>query len=414
MLLDGRLVVRRGTVRLGTTQGPCAPPGVLGASWHAVIAADVCESLFDVSPTVRYDPHGDTWYFGEHRRSWDGAYSLVLKRNDLSVATATDLARALRKARRYDAEPDFVVIDLAPDDQYAPKESVVDPISFSLLDDGRLAVRCTLTSDDYMDDDSQFHAIVAPLIEPLLRRLKAHLVSAQADRYSSSAPYIHEALIATSTRDKTLDQLYAVAASVARLFDAATEGRLTRQTAADLIIGGRADLLLGLPEGAWLDVKSQHYDLTTTRGKISLAEAVSRFANAEEGGIVVVGMDTKRIPGGELVKSVRPVPIDTATTRRYRQAIENRVFPLPTALNIQAVKTSTGNGLVVISIPPQEEELKPFLVHGAIVDGRIEGAYISIVRRSGEDSIPITAQQIHSTLAAGRALLRRGYVTPDE
>jgi hypothetical protein len=68
--------------------------------------------------------------------------------------------------------------------------------------------------------------------------------------------------------------------------------------------------------------------------------------------------------------------------------------------------------LVIISIPPQEEDLKSFLVHGAIVDGRIEGAYISIVRRSGEDSIPITAQQIHGTLAAGRALLRRGHVPP--
>ncbi|HEY9474081.1 MAG TPA: hypothetical protein VIS06_09545 [Mycobacteriales bacterium] len=386
---------------------------MLGASWHAVIAADDCGSLFDMSPTVRYDPHGDVWYFGDHRRLWDGAYSLVLKRNDLYVATATDLARALRKARRYGIEPDFVVIDLAPDENYSPKESVVDPISFSLLDDGRLAIRCTLTSDDYMDD-KQLHAMVMPLIEPLLRRLNARLVSAEADDYRSSAPFFHETVIVTSTRNKTLDQLYEVAAGVARLFDAATAGRLTRETVVDLIIGGRADLLLGLPEGAWLDVKSQHYDLTTTRGKISLAEAVSRFANAEEGGIVVVGMDTKRIPGGELVKSVRPVPIDTATTRRYRQAIENRVFPLPTALNIQAVETSTGNGLVVISIPPQEEELKPFLVHGAIVDDRIEGAYISIVRRSGEDSIPITAQQIHSTLAAGRALLRRGYVTPDE
>ena len=72
------------------------------------------------------------------------------------------------------------------------------------------------------------------------------------------------------------------------------------------------------------------------------------------------------------------------------------------------VETSSGQGLVVVAVPAQEEELKPFLVHGAMVSGKIQGAYISIVRRSGEDSIPITAQQIHSTLAAGRALLRRG------
>jgi hypothetical protein len=66
---------------------------------------------------------------------------------------------------------------------------------------------------------------------------------------------------------------------------------------------------------------------------------------------------------------------------------------------------------MLIDIPPQPEELRPFLVHGAIVNGRVEGAFISIVRRRGESSIPITAPMIHSTLAAGRGLFRRGEIT---
>jgi hypothetical protein len=367
-----------------------------------------------VTPTVRYAPDNDAWFFGGHRRYSDGADSIVIKRNDLSAVTATDLARALRQARRCGVEPEAVLIDLAPDDEYSPKESVVDPISFTLLNDGHLAIRCALTNDEYIEDEAQLQASLKPLIEPLLRRFQAHLTGVRADAYRSTAPYHHEALVMPSTRGKTLGQLYELGDSVITLFEAAITGHVTRETVAALIIGGRADLLVGLTEEAWLDVKSQHYDLITARGKISLAEAVSRFANAEDGGIVVVGMDTKRIPGGEVIKSVRPVPIDTSTPRRYRQAIENRTFPFPTGLHIQTVETYVGHGLVVVSIPPQEEELKPFLVHGAIVDGRIEGAYISIVRRSGEDSIPITAQQIHSTLAAGRALLRRGHVRPDE
>jgi hypothetical protein len=77
-------------------------------------------------------------------------------------------------------------------------------------------------------------------------------------------------------------------------------------------------------------------------------------------------------------------------------------------LTVDIVERGSAHGLVVVTVPRQEEELKPFLVHGAFVNGNVQGAYISIVRRSGEASIPITAQQIHSTLAAGRALLRRG------
>ena len=63
-------------------------------------------------------------------------------------------------------------------------------------------------------------------------------------------------------------------------------------------------------------------------------------------------------------------------------------------------------GSRLIDVPPQPEELKPFLVHGAIVDGRVEGTFISIVRRRGEASIPMTAPMIHAQIAAGRALLR--------
>jgi hypothetical protein len=66
----------------------------------------------------------------------------------------------------------------------------------------------------------------------------------------------------------------------------------------------------------------------------------------------------------------------------------------------------SGGYVMVIHVPAQPEELKPFLVHGAIVGRKVEGAFISIIRRRGEESIPVRPESIHSTLAAGRALLR--------
>lgn len=366
-----------------------------------------CETLPAVSSTVQR-VNDWQWSFGGALRRYNGAYSIVIKHGDLAAATATDLARTLRQARADEDEPHEILIDRAPADEYWPKDAIVEPIEFLLLDDSRLAVNITYTSDDYVDDDAQLAAVVSPLIEPLLKRHKTELVTVRVDGDRAAAPYFHTITLAVPTRGKTLQQLYDIADSVLTLIDAATAGHVTRKTAVDLILGGRADLLIGLPEGPWLDVKSHHYDLTTPAGQISLTHAIARFGNAEDGGVVVVGMDTKRVPGGEIIKSIRPVPIDGATIRRYRQAIENRLFPFPYGLTIEPVETAPGQGLVVVSLPPQEEELKPFLVHGAIIDGKVEGAFISIVRRSGEDSIPLTAQQIHSTLAAGRALLRRG------
>ncbi|WP_199515714.1 hypothetical protein [Nucisporomicrobium flavum] len=366
-----------------------------------------------MTTTVRYDADPYAWYFGEERRRHNGGDSIIIKRNDLRATTATDLARAFRWSLEVQGWPESVLIDTAPDDIYEPKESIVEAISFCMPDGQRLAVQCDVVTDDYLEDDAALHARIASLIEPLLKRHNAMLVSAKIG-HRTTPPFIHEVLLTTSTRGKTLETLFQIGENVTTLIDAARAGLIARDTVLDLVLGGRADLLVGQPEGPWLDVKSHHYDLTTPHGKISLAESVARFANAEEGGVVIVGMNTSKVSGGEVIKAVKPVPINAGDVRRYRQAIENRLFPFPTGLRVEPVEISNESGLVIIAIPPQEEELKPFLVHGAIVGGRVEGAYISIVRRSGEDSIPITAQQIHSTLAAGRALLRRGVLPPSK
>lgn len=61
--------------------------------------------------SVLFEPHRGEWFFGEEQRRYDGGDSLVIKKQDLAAATATDLARALRRARTAEAEPDEVIID---------------------------------------------------------------------------------------------------------------------------------------------------------------------------------------------------------------------------------------------------------------------------------------------------------------
>jgi hypothetical protein len=189
--------------------------------------------------------------------------------------------------------------------------------------------------------------------------------------------------------------------------DAFQSGVVSRTTVGDLVRGGGAALLIGMPEGNWLDAKSHEYDLATLHGQLSLAQAVGRFCNAEEGGLVLIGADAKKIPGGEVIRATKGVYAAPGSEARYRRVIDQRLYPPPLGLRVDTVPAAPGRDLILIDIPPQAEELKPFLVHGAIrEDGVVEGAYISIVQRRGESSIPITAPMIHSTLAAGRALLR--------
>ncbi|MFI8301943.1 ATP-binding protein [Streptomyces sp. NPDC085927] len=173
--------------------------------------------------------------------------------------------------------------------------------------------------------------------------------------------------------------------------------------------GGAPDSLVGLDESDWLEVKSQGYDLESIKDKIELAQDVSRFANSETGGILAIGYRTKKNREGESISKCSPIPERLAQVARYRAVIDSRVFPPIDGLKIRA-SPHNGGWVLTVLVPSQAEENKPFLVHGAIVGGKVEGAFISIVRRRGEASIPITGPAIHSMLAAGRSILHRKHI----
>jgi hypothetical protein len=333
----------------------------------------------------------------------NGSDAWVARLEDIASLRASTLKRALRRAADeisgYDG---FEVVEgLEP----GFEDGVQGDVRFAIARD-QLVIVVDVQLDGEVEAMDDVVARLRRLARPLLDRDRADLVAA-TPLAEFPGGYLCAVRIIPSIRGRGVGDLYRLGDDVRRLFDAASGGRLTLWSTHQLVLAGRGDLLVGQREGPWLDAKGQDYDLDSDSGKISLAQDVARFANGEEGGLVVVGLRTKKVAGGEVIDAVSPVPVPKSGTKRHRQAIDNRVFPPPDGLTVHQVDMG-GGAMIVVHIPPQAEELKPFLVHGAIVAGKVEGAFISIVRRRGEDSIPITAPAIHASLAAGRALLRRG------
>lgn len=362
----------------------------------------------------RLDPinHCDdpTWLVGGEVRETNDSNELILLLDDLEKCRATDLQAAFRREARicgdgYD--PPAAIISAV---EYYDKDLVLaEPIRFDMLDD-----KLTLSLEFGFDegDERDLQQLVRTLLGPLLRRHRMTIVKAE----SHEAPWPPEAMsvdvsIGFNTRERTLRELYDIGEDAYALVEAMHSGQLTRQTAGDVIRGGHANVLIGQPEGHWLEVKRQHYDLRVDTGKIKLAESVSRFCNSEDGGLVIYGMASKKVPN-DVIHRICPLPRDKGMVGRYRRVLRDHLHPPPDNLRIEAVDADDGM-LILIDVPPQPEELKPFLVHGAIIDGKAEGKFISIVRRQGDETIPITAPMIHSMLAAGRALLRRGELPRD-
>lgn len=355
--------------------------------------------------TVRYDAQKATLVLHGVERGSHGL-AFVAHISDLVGHSALDLRDALRAAEHHGLDNRLEVSDV--DEGYFDEETAsVTPVTFELDAEGQLRLRITFLQSQWEDDEQRAVERVQRVLAPLLLRHKLRLMWAEPHPNYVTPPWPWEATLRVAGRSRTVAGLYAAGLEAVALMEAASGGQLTRATVGDLLRAGQAQVLLGQPEGDWLDAKTQHYDLSQLGGKVALCQAVARFANGEHGGIVVVGMGTKKVPGGEQIRTLTPVPHDPAMVRRYQQALEQHLYPPPDLLRLDGVPVA-GGMLVVIDVAPQPEEHKPFLVHGAIVDGRHEGAFISVVRRRGESSIPITAAALHTTLAAGRALLRHG------
>jgi hypothetical protein len=81
---------------------------------------------------------------------------------------------------------------------------------------------------------------------------------------------------------------------------------------------------------------------------------------------------------------VSPVLLTELDIDRYREVIDERIVPPIEGLTVERADLGNEGGLLIIGVPRQPPELQPFLVHGAIAGDKVEGAFISIVRRRGE------------------------------
>jgi predicted HTH transcriptional regulator len=203
---------------------------------------------------------------------------------------------------------------------------------------------------------------------------------------------------------RTVYDAYALATGVLALIGAAEGAELRRESALDLLRSRRFDVLLGQQETEWIDFKREGY-AKTDRGKLELAKDVASFANAG-GGILVLGVATTKAGETDTASAVIPCARGSISAQSYRALIGRRIHPPPERVEIFSISADLHGDVWVVSVPPQPEEYKPFLVYGAVVGGKVNDAYYSIVVRRDDGTVPTNPQAVHALLSAGRAALR--------
>lgn len=366
------------------------------------------------------------WYVGNQSRSPDYG-ELVLHIDELVEVTVGELEALFREMALTFQPSAGVFIGKASD--LDPELVGIAQVGF-MLRDGLLVpvVEFGLPwPEDERENERTFddrEAVVQHLIAPLIARSGSAVMEFLSEPYGYNIPdlgpgqYPCRIVLEAPAGAVTVRDLYELGDDVVRLIDAFFGDAPTRGTVADLIRGGRSDLLVGLPESGWLDVKSQEYGEHKNRlASYNAAVDVTAFCNAEDGGIIVIGGSTdggKNENGGEIITAVDGLHEVRKKPSAYLASLRELVFPMPAGIRIEVIELQSGKPIILIDIPPQPDEQKPFLVRRAlgVCDGKVETGGFTIAQRRGEHNVHVDAASLHAQIAAGRALLKRG-VIPD-
>jgi hypothetical protein len=338
--------------------------------------------------------HGALWFDDDTRIIGSTAVA--------ANASLTELRHALDRYRAtmYDGDFTLEVYDTAEEllreepNVVPPRETEIafaEPYTFLVL---TLVVEPTIRFDRW--------ELTAVLV-PQLARHRAKVVELSHDDQPLAT--VARLTIEISTRGRTVADALAIGDDLYRLWVASLGGSLTPDTVADLLRAQRPELMLGQHETTWFEAKGAPYALGNDLAELELAKDVAALANRPEGGVLVLGLVARKRNGIDTVTKVLPIPITRLRATRYHQAIDRRIFPAPQDLVIETVETEPDHGLMFIQVPPQPDALVPFLVFGAIRDGKVLGNHFSLVRRRGEDTVATHAAVVHGLIVAGRAAL---------
>ncbi|WP_020500835.1 hypothetical protein [Sciscionella marina] len=284
-----------------------------------------------------------------------------------------------------------------PPQRFDPELSMREPLELQLRTDGSLAVEIEFAGQDIRADPGAGE----PTRAVLARWANARgwrLLEVVNDR-GRSLPDVWNATFQLPDPARTMAEVVAfarraIAVAEAHRYDGQFVDRLL-----DLLHSGDADGLVGTPVTA---VFQPRPPLSDSGDDFRLALDVCAFGNSVHGGLVVFGLSEKH----GRVAAVESAPTDGCRSVVER-ALDRLVYPPLEGTRVETVPCGTGTGLLLVHVPPQAAVLKPFLVRGAVIDGRFHQESITLVERREATVYVQSPAALHSQIAAGRALLDR-------
>jgi hypothetical protein len=164
------------------------------------------------------------------------------------------------------------------------------------------------------------------------------------------------------------------------------------------------DKLVGEVESESFDAKGQPYQFNAgDHVKREFAKDITAFANAG-GGYIFLGVATKQTPvhPGDEVFEVRPFAADLIDPSRHYQILAEWTHPEPKGVTVEWIPFgAAGKGIGVITIPPQSDRTKPFLITKSVDTGKTTETLLGYAERKRDTTDALSVVELQHALQLG-------------
>jgi hypothetical protein len=289
------------------------------------------------------------------------------------------------------------VVSVDPADRFDADLSMREPLELQVWDDGSFVVEI-----EFVGEDVRTHPETASSTRRVLAEWGGargwRLLSLVNDR-GRSLPDVWNASFLLLDSHRSIADAVDFARRATGVAEAHRYGGQFVNQIVALLRAGDADGLVGTPATSVFQPRPA--PRPSEEGDFELALDLCAFANSPQGGLVVLGLDVTadgRVDGVDALDLVD-------TVRRVERAATKLIFPEPEGLIVEAVQHGEGGGVVLVVVPAQEHVLKPFLVHGSVIDRGLQQQGVTLVERHEATIYVQGIVALHSQIAAGRALL---------
>lgn len=179
---------------------------------------------------------------------------------------------------------------------------------------------------------------------------------------------------------------------------------MDRQEFLTIMESGDFDPLIGKTESDWLECKREIYPLDEEKPKRELAKDVSSFANSDEGGFILIGVETGKSDRYQVdtIIRIRPFSQNIVNIEQYHKVIKDWVYPDPNIKIEWKSYKQSDEGILFITIPPHSEGRKPFLISKTIEDsGKRTEILFGYAERKRANSTPKKVFDLHQIFRDG-------------